>query len=153
MSNIARIPGARFATLYPKPSRVVESSYRSKVPGHLSITPYPFTLAAVGGHGGPFTPSSQAFTLSNDFGDFSLDWTAAASTADGTAWLNANGLVSTGGTLAPGASVTVTVALNSLYANVLVAGHTYPGSVLFNNETSPMNFFTVIATVQVSNPP
>lgn len=153
MANLNRIPGARFATLYPKPSRAMESSYRCKVPGHLSVTPYPFTLAASGSHGGPFSPSSQAFLLSNDFGDFSLDWTATATTTDGTAWLNVNGLTNTSGTLAPGASITVTMSLNSLYANVLAGGHTYPGSVLFNNETSPMNFYTAVATINVANPP
>jgi subtilase family serine protease len=81
---------------------------------------------ATGTYGGPFTPNSQVFSLTNS-GGTSLTW----SLINPASWLTPS---STGGTLAPGASANVTVSLNSM-ANVLASG-AYSANVIFSNLTS-----------------
>ncbi|GEM_PF-3140638 len=80
-------------------------------------------LTSFGGEGGPFTPASITYTLTNNDAD-PLDWTAAPSTA----WVDVS---STGGTLAGGASTTVDVSINAS-ANGLGIG-TWADSVVFTN--------------------
>lgn len=94
-------------------------------PGAMSVTPAA-GLSASGTAGGPFSPASQAYTLTNT-GQSSIAWTAAATQP----WVS---LSSTGGTLAAGATMTVTVSIGSA-ANTLAAG-SYSDSVTFTNTTN-----------------
>jgi autotransporter-associated beta strand protein len=94
------------------------------VHGVLAVTSGDFST--IGDPGGPFSPTSKTYTL-NNYGSQSLDWSATKSVA----WLN---LSSSGGTLAPGASTTVTVTPNS-NANSLTVG-SYFDTVTFANTTS-----------------
>ncbi len=94
-------------------------------PGTLSVTPAT-GLTTTGPVGGPFTPVSVAYTLQN-IGTTAVDWTAANSQL----WVT---LSSTGGTLAPGGTTTVTVSIDSS-ANALMAG-TYDDNVNFTNATN-----------------
>lgn len=118
-------------------------------PGTLAITPGA-DLTASGNHGGPFSPSSQQFTLSNP-GSTSINWTASHS-AD---WVT---LDSTGGTLAAGAGTTVTVSISG-NADTLGAGG-YGDTVTFTNTTNSSGNTTrdvnltvnpLSATVQLAN--
>ena len=93
--------------------------------GVLSVNPSD-GLSSSGNQGGPFTPSSKTYTLQNT-GGTSINWTASK----GQAWVS---LSSTGGTLAAGASTTVTVSINS-NANSLTPG-TYSDIVSFTNTTN-----------------
>ncbi|MFN4943929.1 MAG: autotransporter-associated beta strand repeat-containing protein [Akkermansiaceae bacterium] len=92
--------------------------------GVLAVTAGDFST--FGDSGGPFSPSSKTYTL-NNYGNQSLDWTAAKSVA----WLD---LSSASGTLAPGASTTVTVTPNSS-ANSLSIG-SYYDTITFTNTTA-----------------
>jgi hypothetical protein len=93
--------------------------------GPLVVTPAS-GFSASGSYKGPFAPASQAYVLNNP-GGASLDWTATKSTA----WID---LSSASGTLAAGASATVTVSIASS-ANTLVAG-LYNDTVTFTNTTN-----------------
>lgn len=94
-------------------------------PGALAVSPAT-TLTSSGNVGGPFSPSSQSYTLSNT-GQTSISWTASKSAP----WVS---LSSTSGTLSPGASATVSVSINTA-ANSLAAG-SYSDSVAFVNTTN-----------------
>jgi hypothetical protein len=94
-------------------------------PGALSVTPAA-EFTSTGPAGGPFTPSSQAYTLQNTGGS-SIDWTAAKSET----WTTVS---SASGTLASGATTTVTLSVNS-WANAL-SGGTYTDQVTFTNTTN-----------------
>ncbi len=83
-------------------------------------------LVSSGTVGGPFTPGSAVYTLSNP-GGTPIQWTAAT-TAN---WV---GLSATEGSLAPGESTTVTVSLDA-DANALAAA-TYNDTVSFSNTTN-----------------
>ena len=76
--------------------------------------------------GGPFSPSSLVYTLSNP-GQTTIDWTATKTTA----WV---ALSPASGTLAAGASATVTVSINA-NANPLGVG-SYNDTVTFTNTTN-----------------
>jgi hypothetical protein len=95
-----------------------------KTPGMLTVTPAD-DLNTTGSFGGPFTPDSISYTLSNN-GETALNWTAAKTNA----WVS---LSASSGTLAAGASATVTVSINSA-ANSLADG-TYADIVNFVNIT------------------
>jgi hypothetical protein len=82
-------------------------------------------LAASGAAGGPFSPVSQNFALTN-IGSVSLNWQAS-----GPSWLT---LSPTNGALAGNKSTNVTATLNS-NANNLTGG-VYAGQVAFTDETS-----------------
>jgi subtilase family serine protease len=89
---------------------------------NLRITP-PLGFSSFGPGGGPFTLSSQAYSLKN-FGSTPLNW----SLVNTSSWLSVS---SSAGTLSAGASTTVTISLNSNANNFLInhAG----GNVVFNN--------------------
>ena len=92
-------------------------------PDTFQVTPAPF--AATGIVGGPFTPSSQSYTLTNN-GSAPVFWTAAKSQP----W---SFLSATSGTLGPGATTTVTWSLNAATA-ALPAGN-YSDTIRFSNQT------------------
>lgn len=103
-------------------------------PDDLSVTPASI-FGAAGPVGGPFTPAIQTYTVKNNGTTSPLTWTAAGSQS----WITAS---PAGGTLAPGATATVTVAMNS-GANALPAG-SYSGSVRFTNSTSGVTVPTTV---------
>ncbi len=94
-------------------------------PGILTVTPAG-GLSSSGYQYGPFSPSSQAYTLSNT-GSAALNWTASKSAA----WVS---LSATSGSLNPGANTTVTVSINT-NANGLAGGN-YSDTVSFVNTTT-----------------
>jgi uncharacterized repeat protein (TIGR02543 family) len=73
------------------------------IPGNLSVTPSN-TFTSNGKQGGPFDPVNQDYTLQNT-GGAPINWTASK----GKSWVS---LSSSSGSLAPGASATVTVSIN-----------------------------------------
>jgi hypothetical protein len=93
--------------------------------GQLAVLPAG-GLSSSGTVGGPFSPSSIGYTLTNN-GGATLNWTASK-TAN---WVN---LSTTSGSLAAGDSTTVTVSLNSA-ADSLAAG-SYNDTVSFVNTTT-----------------
>ena len=100
----------------------------------LTVGPRPATLQVVpaedfvssGLVGGPFSPSFQYYTLTNT-GDASLDWTAGKTRPWVTLW-------SAGGTLAAGASDTVSVSIGSQAEGL--AGGSYGDTVTLTNTTN-----------------
>lgn len=97
----------------------------SAAAGALSVTPTS-GLTASGTTGGPFSPSSATYTLTNT-GKSAINWTARATKT----WVS---LSPTGGSLAAGATTSVAVSINS-GANALTAG-TYTDAVSFTNTTN-----------------
>ncbi len=93
-------------------------------PPNMTVSSGGFT--ASGPQGGPFTPTSQTYTLTNSGGQL-LGWSANVASP----WVS---LSSPGGTLNPGASTSVTVALTSA-ANTLTPG-THTDVVVFTNTTN-----------------
>lgn len=91
----------------------------------LSVTPLGDFVSS-GAVGGPVSPVSQTYTLSNTGGS-NLNWTASK-TAN---WLD---LSATSGILAPGSNTTVMVSINA-NANSLPS-NIYADNVLFSNPTS-----------------
>ena len=106
-------------------TRSVALSVTSTGPGVLSVTPET-SLISSGTRGGPFSPSSQVYTLSNT-GGTSINWTAAKTQT----WVS---LSATAGSLAPGQSATVTASINS-NANALASG-SYSDTITFTNTTN-----------------
>jgi subtilisin family serine protease len=106
--------------------------------GRLSVTPAG-GFAATGPRGGPFSPGSQTYTLSNN-GSASLNWTATVNKN----WITFS---TTSGTLAPGAGTDVTVLINA-NANKLKPG-TYAANVSFNNSSTGAGNTTFKVTLQV----
>ena len=98
---------------------------RQEGPGVLFATPAD-GFSSSGNSGGPFSPPSKAYTLQNTGGS-SVDWTASKTQT----WVT---LSSGGGTLAAGASATVTVSINSS-ADSLSPGQ-YTDTVTFANTTN-----------------
>jgi subtilisin family serine protease len=94
-------------------------------PGALAVSPSD-GFSSSGNEGGPFSPSSKSYTLTNSGGE-SINWTASKSQS----WVS---LSSTSGSLAPGNSVTVTVSINS-NANSLPPG-SHSDTVNFSNTTN-----------------
>jgi hypothetical protein len=94
-------------------------------PGQLAVIPAG-DLISSGTVGGPFSPTSIIYTLTNS-GGTTLNWTANISEN----WL---GLSATNGILTAGAATTVTVSLNSA-ADSLAAGN-YTDTVNFANTTT-----------------
>ena len=92
----------------------------------LAITPSGSTSFS-GVFGGPFTPTSATYTLTNT-GNTTLSWKEAQSSA---AWLS---VTPTSGTLAPGANTTMTLTLTAS-ANTTAVG-SYSATLTFNNTTT-----------------
>ena len=111
-------------------------------PGSLSVTPGD-GLTSSGLVGGPFSPSSLAYTLQNT-GGTAIAWTAAKTRT----WTT---LSSTSGTLSAGATATVTVSINA-GANALAAG-TYNDTVSFTNTTNGNGTTTRPVSLTVSASP
>ena len=109
-------------------------------PPTLAVSPS-IAFSAAGPTNGPFSPASQNYTLSN-VGSNTLNW-AAGKTAN---WLD---LSPTSGTLAPGASTTVNVSVNT-NANSLAEG-SYSDTVTFTNTTNDIGNSTRPVNLYVSN--
>jgi hypothetical protein len=107
-------------------------------PPNLVVTPAT-GLSVAGEQGGPFTPGTQSYTLSNSGGG-TLSWTAGVSNN----WLS---LSATSGVLAARASVNVTVSTNA-NANSLVGG-LYSNLVSFVNATNGAGTTNVVWTLLV----
>jgi len=88
----------------PHGKTVAVSMSVEEQPGTLSVIPQE-GLTSTGLEGGPFSPSTKVYTLSNT-GDSSIDWTASKTAG----WIT---LSKTDGTLAAGQSDTLTVSINS----------------------------------------
>jgi PKD repeat protein len=108
--------------------------------GALSVTPAS-GLSSAGPPGGPFSPVSQTYTLSNS-GGATMNWTAN-NTAN---WLT---LSATSGTLAPSSSTTVTASINT-NANSLTAGN-YSDTIGFTNTTNGAGNTTRAVSLNVSS--
>ena len=126
---------------------VLANSFTVSAPtqaGALSVSPAG-GLTSSGTVGGPFTPSSQSYTLQNTGGQ-PVSWTAGKTQS----WVT---LSSTGGSLAAGASATVTVSIGS-GANSLAA-NSYSDTVTFTNTTNGTGNTTrpVSLTVTADTPP
>jgi PKD repeat protein len=106
----------------------------------LAVTPLP-GFDSAGPPGGPFNPASQNYTLSN-VGSNTLNWVAAKAAN----WLN---LSAASGTLAPGASTTVTVSINS-NANSL-AEDSYSDTITFTNTTNGIGNTTRAVNLYVTS--
>jgi hypothetical protein len=98
-------------------------------------------LSAIGQQGGPFSPPSQDYTLTNS-GSGTLSWTASNSAN----WLT---LSATSGTLAAGSSATVTASINA-NANALSAG-AYSDTLIFTNTSSTSGSTTRAVNLTVTN--
>ncbi|MEO5714509.1 MAG: M36 family metallopeptidase [Luteolibacter sp.] len=95
------------------------------VPDNLGVTPLG-TFTANGQTSGAISPASQVFTLHNSGGS-PLNWTAAKTQP----WLT---LSNAGGTLAAGASTTVTASFNAA-ASSLIPGN-YSDTITFTNSAT-----------------
>jgi len=91
---------------------------------HLVITS-PLGFTSFGPGGGPFTVTSQTYTLQN-MGSTPLNW----SVANAPNWLTVS---TTSGSLASGAGAAVTISLNPAVTNFLIGN--YSGNVLFANQS------------------
>ena len=111
------------------------------LPGALTVTPAN-GLTSTGVIGGPFTPSSQAYSLQNT-GGTAINWTCS----NVQAWTT---LSAASGTLAAGASVMVTASINAA-ANALAAG-AYNDTVTFTNTTNGTGNTTRAVVLTVTNP-
>ena len=92
---------------------------------YLGVTPTTGWYAS-GEPGGPFTPASRTYVLTNS-GALPLNWSATADVA----WLSPE---SAGGELAPGASASVVFSIDTNAAPL--APGTYPGTLVFSNLTT-----------------
>lgn len=95
------------------------------MPDDLSVSPTG-SFVAFGEAGGPFSPASKVYTLSNT-GTASLAWTASVNQP----WITVSG---TGGNLATSSTTTVDASINSA-ANALANG-LYSATIAFTNTTS-----------------
>ena len=114
----------------------------SAAAGAMSVMPAG-GLSSSGAPGGPFSPSSQQYTLTNT-GGTSINWTASKVQS----WVT---LSSAGGTLAAGANTTVTASINS-GANTLAVG-SYSDTVTFTNTTNGTGNATRPVSLTVTTAP
>jgi uncharacterized repeat protein (TIGR02543 family) len=95
------------------------------IPGTLFVNPSD-GLSASGKQGGPFSPSSRNYTLQNT-GGTPINWSGSK----GRSWVS---LTFISGTLAPGASTTITVSINGDSDSLAVGS--YSDTVSFANATN-----------------
>ncbi|MBX7207847.1 MAG: sulfatase-like hydrolase/transferase [Verrucomicrobiaceae bacterium] len=108
----------------------------------LAVTPAT-TFSSSGAVGsGSYSPSSASYTLSNT-GTGTMSWTAAKTAA----WLD---LSATSGTLAAGATTTVTASINATNANSLAAA-TYNDTITFTNAYNGTGNTTRSASLLITN--
>jgi len=107
----------------------------------LSVSPTA-TFNSSGAIGGPFSPVSQTYTLSNT-GSGALNWTVGKSAA----WLT---LSFTSGSLAAGGSTTVVASVNA-NANALAAG-AYGDTIGFTNTTNGLGNTNRVVSLVVVDP-
>lgn len=103
----------------------ISNAFNVSTSAGMGVTPAG-GLSSSGSAGGPFTPSSQVYTVSNT-GSASMNWTVSATAP----WVT---LSTSGGTLANGGSTNVTVSINS-NANAL-GSSSYSDTVTFTNTTN-----------------
>ncbi len=99
------------------------------------------SVYANGPEGGPFSGTSNAFTVGNS-GSLSIDWTASADES----WVD---LSNTGGTLAPGTTRLVDVTIGEAEAAALAPG-LYSSTVTFTNTTDGFGSTTRDVSLLVS---
>jgi hypothetical protein len=136
-------PSSRSITVNNANYTVPDFTATQTTEGILSVSPSD-RFDSSGSQGGPFSPSSKTYTLSNTGGS-SINWTSSK----GQSWVS---LSSTSGTLSPGGSTTVTVSINS-NANSLSPSN-YVDTVSFTNTTNGNGNTTrtVNLTVNYSTP-
>jgi hypothetical protein len=132
--------GMGFSATSPASSTTTGLVEAYDLPDFLKVTPGT-GLSSGGGIGGPFSPASQAYGISNT-GTSALNWTAGKTAT----WLD---ISSSSGSLTPGASNFVAITINST-ANSLPAG-VYSDTITFSNATSGM-IQTRAVTLNVSPP-
>ena len=109
-------------------------------PDDLSIGPAS-DFSSTGPHGGPFVPESKSYTLTNT-GASSLTWQAGLAQS----WVTCS---PSGGTLQPGAAVSVLLQINS---NALsFASGNYAALATFTNMTSGGTFFRQVLLCVIPN--
>ncbi len=141
---------APFKAKAPFHSRIIGLDYQAfgldfinppfpSVFGCLSVTPLG-DFNSSGPTGGPFTPPTNVYTISN-VGGTTMSWSVSASQT----WLSPDTL---SGTLAPGESqdVTVTLAADSLADNPVP----YTGTITFTNTTNNCGDTTVGVSLSVT---
>ncbi len=123
------------------PSVTVTVTQAGEPAGELEVTPAG-GLVSTGQVGGPFNPSSQAYTLRN-IGERTIGWRAVRVQS----WTS---LSSNSGNLNPGASRVVTVSIN-FQAEFLAAG-TYDDTVTFMNTTNGLGTTTRPVSLTIGEP-
>jgi hypothetical protein len=144
--SIILLEGAVEDTLNNVSSQTILGAFNVAIstatPGLLAVLPAG-GLTASGSVGGPFSPASIGYTLTNT-GGAPLDWTAS----NAQEWVT---LSTAGGNLATAASTTVTVSINSA-AQTLAVGD-YTNSIRFVNTTAGDVGLLRILNIAVSTPP
>ncbi len=140
------VAGTRTASLQIASNDAIRNPFDINLTGN-GLGPGTLSVAGTGGltssgnYGGPFSPSSIQYTLSNP-GGTSINWTAGKTQS----WVD---LSATSGTLASGASTTVTVTINASANSLNVSSYT--DTVTFTNTTNS-NGTTTRAMALTVNP-
>lgn len=106
----------------------------------MTVTPNA-PLTATSPYGGPAVPNAKSYTITN-IGDAALTWTAGKNAP----WLD---LSVSGGTLAPGAAITLQAALNATSLNPI----SYNDTLTFTNTTNGRGNTTRAVTLSISLSP
>jgi hypothetical protein len=122
-------------------SGIATATFWVGVPGFLEISPAG-GFSSSGPVGGPFSPASITYILSNTGGS-SLSWTAGNTQN----WVSVS---ETSGRLAAGASTAVTVSLDAC-AELLVAG-THDDTIRFSSDTGQEDPCSLRVTLQIHPP-